>query len=64
MQHRRQAEQETATDQPALKRCTFLQQDRHPREVAGLTEKIKANPKNANGYLQSVKPLPQGRPVR
>jgi tetratricopeptide (TPR) repeat protein len=46
-----QAEQETATDQPALK-DDVAAADRHPREVAALIEKIKANPKNANAHLQ------------
>ncbi len=29
-----------------------VSEDRNPREVANLMEKIKQNPKNANGYLQ------------
>jgi tetratricopeptide (TPR) repeat protein len=54
-----QAETETATDQAALENATpapgnpaVNAEDRHPREVANLTERIKNNPKNANAYLQ------------
>ncbi|HZZ82770.1 MAG TPA: tetratricopeptide repeat protein [Gemmataceae bacterium] len=45
-----QAEKETATDQPVLP-ADVTTEDRHPREVANLLEKIKANPKNANAHL-------------
>jgi len=51
-----QAQTDTATDQPVLGRTDvgplMESEDRHPREVANLLERIKQNPKNANGYLQ------------
>jgi tetratricopeptide (TPR) repeat protein len=51
-----QAEKDTATDQPALGRTDekplVAGEDRQPREIANLLERIKQNPKNANGYLQ------------
>jgi tetratricopeptide (TPR) repeat protein len=46
-------EEETASA-PALEQTepsVPVVEDRHPREVANLLEKIKQNPKNANGYL-------------
>jgi tetratricopeptide (TPR) repeat protein len=53
-----QAETETATDQPVLARTDAAPaaaptsaEDRYPREVANLMERIKGNPKNANAYL-------------
>ena len=46
-----QTEKETATDHAALP-ADATAEDRHPREVAALIEKIKANPKNANAHLQ------------
>ena len=55
-----QAETETATEQPALGKTASSPgmpalsddpPDRHPREIANLLERIKANPKNANAYL-------------
>ena len=55
-----QAEKETAHDQPALGKtdeapapaAAVTREDRYPREIALQMEKIKQNPKNANGYLQ------------
>jgi tetratricopeptide (TPR) repeat protein len=54
-----QTETETAPDQPALENAEATPpnaptnaEDRHPREVANLMERIKSNPKNANVYLQ------------
>jgi tetratricopeptide (TPR) repeat protein len=54
-----QVETETATEQSPLEnadgspaKAPTNAEDRHPREVANLLERIKANPKNANVYLQ------------
>src|SRR5439155_5875 len=52
-----QEETETASDQPAMAKTdeapsAASSDDRNPREVANLLERIKANPKNANVYLQ------------
>ena len=45
-------ETEPAPALDATDENTPLAEERHPREVANLLEKIKQNPKNANGYLQ------------
>jgi tetratricopeptide (TPR) repeat protein len=45
---------ETSTEQPALgatEKAPPPKEDRYPREIAAQMEKIKQNPKNANGYL-------------
>jgi tetratricopeptide (TPR) repeat protein len=50
-----QAETETATEQPVLGKTDegpARNGDRHPREIANFLERIKANPRNANVYLQ------------
>lgn len=47
---------ETATEQPVLEQTDTIpsreSEDRHPKEVTALRERIKQNPKNANAYLQ------------
>lgn len=48
---------ETATEQPALAKtdesaAAPAREDRYPREVAAVMEKIKQNPKNPHGHLQ------------
>ena len=51
-----QAETETATEQPALAQTGEgplpVKEERYPREVASLVERIQKNPKVANAYLQ------------
>jgi tetratricopeptide (TPR) repeat protein len=49
------AENETATEQPALQTAEApspVSEDRYAREVANLTDRIQKNPKVANAYLQ------------
>ena len=53
-----QSQTETATEQPVLGKTDEApipppaNEDRYPREVAALLEKIKQTPKNANAHLQ------------